>query len=194
MRGALIAVAAFCLITSTASAASQASLTPYEARSAAEAAALDFQIKHDLDSNSVGVCSPKTVRRSICEATVKGETDLVKRTCRLRISVRSVYRTFYWDQAASIVQKKCQSERKPHLLYPEALAAIQQAADELAGRRTVISGVYRVDDVTYSGFGEWIQPKAVPSPFSSTESCSATFRATLANGRISVGTEGYLCF
>jgi hypothetical protein len=178
-------------MTST-SAAAPYSLKTFEARSAAESAAFDFQIKHDLDENSVGRCQRKAPRKIVCEATVGGETSTATQTCTLRISVRAVYRTFYWDEIASIVQRRCKDEAKPLLTYQAALAAIQAEADRFANQNTRVTSVYRRDDVTYTARAEWERPRVPPSELIPTESCSVSLVATLA-GEITVTTEGFYC-
>ena len=107
--------------------ASQHSLKMFEARSAADSAAFDFQMRRDLDSSSVGRCTRKSPRRILCAASASGESKTQAQTCLLQIRVRSVYRTYYWDEIAAVVQRHCRTEAKPFLSYEAALAAVEAA-------------------------------------------------------------------
>ena len=195
MKRLFICAALFAvLVSGSAHAASAHKLKMYEARSAAESAAFDFQLDHDLGSSDVGRCQRKTLKRVICAATVSGETSTSNRTCALRIAVRAVKRTYLWDQVAAIIDRSCQDEAKSLLTYPVALAAIQAEADRFAGQHTTISYMDRRDDLTFSGRAEWERPRMPPNKYLPTESCSVSLVATLAGAVTTVTTDGFSCY
>jgi hypothetical protein len=192
-RIALAAVLMLMAWTASVSAAPKHTLKVFDARSAAAVLALDFEIDHKLDSYSVGRCQRTTLRQVSCAATVSGETTTVHRTCDLRIVVRAVYRSFYWDETAGIASRHCEDEAKPLLSYPAARAALQSEADRFAGQATTITSMFRRDDVSFSGRAEWSRPRVPPSEYFPAETCSVSLVATLATS-ISVTTDAFDCY
>jgi hypothetical protein len=180
-------------LAASASAGPTHKLGTAEARSAAKSAAFEFLMRNDLDSSTVGRCKRSAPRRIVCSATVSGESTTTIKTCELRIGVREVYRSFYWDQAAVILERRCRSEQKPLLSYPVALAAIQAEADRFAGQPTTITFMNRRDDVTFTGSATWERTRVPPNEVFPTETCSVDLVATLAS-TVSVTTDGFLCY
>lgn len=181
------------LLAASASAAPTHTLKTFEARSEADSAAFDFELRRNLDSSSVGRCQRTAPRRVICAATVRGESDRATTTCKLRISVRAVFRAYYWDTVAAVAQQRCRSEEKPLLSYSDARAAIQADADRFAGRATTLTYISRRDDQTFAGTAQWERPRVPPNEFIPTEICSVELVARL-DQTISVTTEGFRCF
>ena len=169
-------------------------LRSFEARSAAESAAFEFQMRRDLDSSDVGRCKRRNLRQFVCSATATGERSRSETTCRLQIKVRAVYDSYYWTEQASIVKRRCASEMTPFLTYEVALQAIQVEADRFAGQQSRITYLSRRDDVTFAGSAEWLRPRVPPNEFLPTENCSVNLVATLSAGAISVTNDGFTCY
>lgn len=129
----------------------------------------------------------------LCLATVTGETTRTGTTCRLQIKVRAVY-PGYWTERASVVWRRCQSETKPYLTYPDALAAVQAEADRFAEMPTLITYMSRRDDLTFAATARWERPRVPPSEVFPTDDCSLDLVATLSSGSVSVANDGFLCF
>jgi len=195
MKRVLIAGALSLLVfTACAEASPRPSLKMFEARSAAEGEVFDFQVRRHLDSSSIGRCARKSPTRVLCAGTATGEEKTQTTTCMLRVRVREVHRTYYWDKVASIVGRHCTVEAKAFLTYDAARTAIQAEADKFAGKPTTITALNREDDVTFNGTAEWERPSDPPNEFLPTETCSVRMVATLASGDISVANNGFLCY
>lgn len=177
-----------------ASAAPPHKLQSFEARSAAESAAFEFQMRRKLDSSTVGRCKRKGLRRFVCSASVTGEGPRSLTTCRLQIKVRAVYDSYYWTERAGVTKRRCTSEATPFLPYEEALRAIQVEADRFAGQSTQVTYMSRRDDVTFAGTAEWSRPRVPPNEFSPTENCSVDLVATLTAGAVAVANDGFNCY
>ncbi len=182
------------VLSAAAAAAPPHKLRGFEARSAAESAAFDFQMRRDLDSSTVGRCKRKSLRRFVCSASVTGEKSRSLTTCRLQIKVRAVYDSFYWTEQASVVKRRCTSEAKPFLTYEIALRAIQAEADRFAGQSTRVTYLSRRDDVTFAGTAEWSRPRVPSNEFLPTENCSVNLVATLTSGATAVTNDGFSCY
>ncbi len=131
--------------------------------------------------------------------------------CSLRIRVHAVYRTFYWDEVASVIHRSCRSNDKPYLPYPAALAAIQAEANHFAATTTTITAMSREDDRTFSGRAEWtrinyaaicgapdysckydpMSEELVSTP--KAEACSVTLTAKLTES-VEVAVQGFSCY
>lgn len=169
-------------------------LKMFEARSAAESAAFEFQMRRDLDSSTVGRCKRRSRLRVFCVGKAMGESSTKARACALGIRVRSVYRTYYWDEVAAVVKRRCDSEAKLRLSYDAALVAIQIQADRFAGQATAISSLRREDDLTFTGTADWNRVRVPPNEFLPTESCSVRLVATLSAAGLSVSNDGFFCY
>lgn len=181
-------------LSAAAGAASSHKLRSFEARSAADSVAFEFQMRRDLESSDVGRCKRKSLRQFVCSATATGEGSRSKTTCRLQIRVRAVYDSYYWTEQASIVRRRCASEATPFLTYEEALQSIQVEADRFAGQSTQVTYLSRRDEVTFAGRAEWSRPRVPPNEFIPTENCSVELDAQLAAGAISVTNNGFSCY
>lgn len=181
-------------LSAGASAAPPHKLRSFEARSAAESTAFEFQMHRDLESSTVGRCDRKSLSRFLCSATVTGERSRTETTCRLQIKVRAVYDSYYWTEQASIVKRRCASEATPFLTYEAALQSIQAEADRFAGQPTRITYLSRRDEVAFAGRAEWSRPRVPPNEFIPTENCSVELDATLTAGAISVTNNGFNCY
>lgn len=183
------------VLSTAASAAPPHKLRNFEARSAAESTAFEFQMRRDLDSSTVGRCKRKSLRRFACSASVTGETSRSLTTCRLQIKVRAVYDSYYWTERASVVGRRCSNEEKPFLTYEAALRAIQAEADRFAGQPTQVTYMSRRDDVTFSGRAEWFRPRVPPNEFlPATENCSVNLVAAFTAGSTAVTNDGFSCY
>lgn len=169
-------------------------LRSFEARSAAESAAFNFQMRRNLDSSTVGRCKRKSLRRFVCSASATGESSRSLTTCRLQIKVRAVYASYYWTERANVIERRCSSEEKPLLTYEAALRAIQAEADRFASQPTQVTYMSRRDDVTFAGTAEWSRPRVPPNEFRPTESCSVNLVATLTGGATAVTNDGFSCY
>jgi hypothetical protein len=169
-------------------------LKMFEARTEAQAEASSFTLRRNLTESHVARCTRDSARRVDCAAVATGESAAATIVCTLRVRVRAVYRGFYWTNAAAITRHRCARTAKERLTYAEAIKAMQSAADSFAGRPTTINFVARRDEVTYSGSAKWERPSDPPNQFIPTESCSVDLVANLADGKVSVVTEGFLCF
>jgi hypothetical protein len=187
---ALLAVA----LSAAATAAPSHKLRSFEARSAAESAAFDFQMRRDLDSSTVGRCKRKSLRQFVCSASVTGEGSRLLTTCRLKIKVRAVYDSYYWTEQASVVKPRCTREATPFLTYEVALRVIQAEGDRFAGQPTRVTYMSRRDDVTFAGTAEWSRPRVPPSEFLPTENCSVDLVVTLTAGATAVTNDGFNCY
>lgn len=187
---ALLAV----VLAAEAMAAPPHKLRSFEARSAAESIAFEFQMRHKLDAYSVGRCKRKDLRRFLCNASVTGERARSLTTCHLQIRVRAVYDSYYWTEQASVVKRRCTSEAMPFLTYEAAFRAIQAEADRFAGQSTQVSYMSRRDDVTFAGTAEWSRPRVPPNEFSPTENCSVDLVVTLTSGTTAVSKDGFSCY
>jgi hypothetical protein len=181
-------------LNAAATAAPPHKLRSFEARSAAESAAFDFQMRRELDTSTVGRCKRKSLRRFICSASVTGETSRSLATCHLQIEVRAVYDSYYWTERASVVERRCISEEKPFLTYEVALRVIQAEADRFAGQPTTVTYMFRRDEVTFSGRAEWSRSRVPPNEFLPTEDCSVNFVVTLTAGTTAVTNDGFNCY
>lgn len=170
-------------------------LPMHDARSEAQSQASTFTLRHHLAESNVGRCHRRSAVKVVCAATAKGETKAASITCGLSISVRLIRHRFYDETAAVIVKHRCTKTPKEQLKYQDALAAIQSAADGFAGQATSITYMFRRDEVTYKGTASWERPGAsIGYGIVLTEYCSVDLVATLADGKVSVVTEGFSCY
>lgn len=169
-------------------------LKMFEARTEAQAEGSSFTLRRNLTESHVARCTRDSARSVDCAAVATGENASATIVCALHVRVRAVYRGSYWTIAAAITRHRCASTAKERLTYAEAIRAMQPAADAFAGRPTTINFVARRDEVTYSGSARWERPSDPPNQFIPTETCSVDLVASLADGRVSVVTEGFLCY
>jgi hypothetical protein len=164
------------------------------ARQEANLAAFEFATRHDLDESNVGRCRRSSAAVVSCAGTAKGETFAATKSCELRIVVRGVEHHYFTDVVDAITHHHCTTTPKERLTASAAAPAIQAKADAFAGTKTEISSLYRVDEVTYSATARWQRPAVRASEFIQTESCSVSLIANLADGHVSVETEGFACY
>lgn len=166
-----------------------------EARTEAQNQATTFTLRHDLTESHVARCKRRSADNVGCTAIAKGETSSATVVCRLAVTVRLVRHRFYNSTAAAITKHRCAKTPKEQLTYQDALAAIQSAADKFAGTPTSITYMFRRDDLTYKGTAEWERPGAsIGFGVVLTEHCSVDLVASLAEGKVSVATEGFSCY
>jgi hypothetical protein len=190
---AFVATVVFAASVSS-SVASPSGLKMFEARTDAQAEASSFTLRRDLTESHVTRCKRESARAIDCAAVATGETPAATIECSLRIHVRAVYRSFYWTDIAAITSHHCARTPKERLTYRVAVPAIQAAADKFAGTSTAITSVFRRDELTYVASAKWQRPRTPPNEFIATETCSLEVTAALADGKVSVATEGFLCY
>lgn len=189
---ALVAILALILVVPAAASASMLSF--HAARIAARPMAARFMAHQGLERWHLSGCHRKRERVVDCAAIVASETEATVFACVVTIEVRRMLRGPGHHDVASIASHACAKKQKGLLEYVEALPAIQEAADGLAGTSTTILEIYRRDNVTYWARARWQRPASMPTVSDPTETCSVEIVASLRSGRIATGTEGLFCF
>jgi ribosomal protein L31 len=187
-------IAAVLAFLSVAMPAAASTLSMASARREANLAAFEFGTRHHLDESNVGRCRRITAQRVSCAATAKGESTATTKACELKIAVKAIEHRFYTDVSTAITHHHCTTSPKERLTSTAAAAAIQAKADGFAGAKTEISSLTRLDELSYIASARWERPAAHPTEFDTTESCSVSLTAKLADGQIAVETEGFACF
>jgi hypothetical protein len=185
------ALAALLLLAATAVAGTLGMAT---ARREAKLAAFEFGSRHHLDETNVARCHRASSKTVTCAASAKGESSTATKACELTVVVRAIDHRFYTESSAAITHHRCTTAPKERLTAAAASAAIKAKADEYAGAPTELSSLFREDELTYRATARWERPAAHPSEFLPTESCSVQLVARLADGQISVETEGFDCY
>ena len=140
------------------------------ARSAARAKAIRFKSRSRLISlirfQGCGRLSRQKVR---CRFTGLGRTKTTSSTCRIVVVV-----TGEGSDASAKLRASCRSERLLYLTFAEAIPAIREAGEEVAGRGVVIVVAERLSNVEIEATVEWEQIKKKVA-----EECELRFIARL---------------
>jgi hypothetical protein len=128
-----------------------------------------------VSAGRVQGCRRLGERRIDCLAIARGRTAAARTACQLRTAVRGKNRR----PKARLESVNCHT-RNLRLTAARALAALKQAALELAGHRVPIEALERISLIAFRGYAEWTR-QAHPGQ----EECFALLEAKRADsGRV----------
>jgi hypothetical protein len=129
------------------------------AKRAAKAKARRFVSRSSRVSTlSFAGCSRRNRSKIVCRFVAKGERDLRRTVCRLRVKVRGEA-----SFASASLRPSCRSESTLFLSAGRASGAIREYGAELAERPIVLRGLRRISDLSFEGAAEWRRTEPTPA-------------------------------
>jgi hypothetical protein len=131
-------------------------------------------------------CSRRSRTKITCRFLGEGETPTSETTCGFRVVVRGEGSA----ASARLVSPRCHTRQTLYLTARRARQAVQERADEIAGKRARLLYVERRSRLSFSGLAEWTEPS---SP-GAKQLCSLVLTAELLpSNSIQVEDSGREC-